>query len=313
MFYFRKYKKIIMLFILFQIVLAVKLYANEYFLATYNIRCLETSDKINGNDWSNRVENICNLVLFNDFDVFGIQEANDSQLQDIVKYVGKEYSFTGVGCDDGLKKGAINAILFKKNKFEVIESNTFWLSDTPEKISKGWDGRFYRTCSWVKLLDKTSKDTIYFFNTHLDAGGKIAREKSCELILEQIKKISNGENAILVGDFNSLETDNNIKTLISRKYLFDAYELAKYRWMPNGTYNAFNPLRISSKRLDHIFVTKNINVSRYGIINAFYYITDGKVIKNYKRFPYGPKNIQLHIPSDHYPLCCKISIDSVKY
>ena len=80
----------------------------------------------------------------------------------------------------------------------------------------------------------------------MDASGKIAREKSSHLLLSQIKKICNNENAVLVGDFNSLETDSNIKTLIGSKYLFDAYDLAKYRWMPNGTFNALNRLEFQT-------------------------------------------------------------------
>ncbi len=284
------------------------LFSNEYIIATYNIRCIEEKDKIKGDGWDNRVDKICSLILFNDFDIYGVQEANHDQIQDMLKFLGNEYDYSSTGSDDGKIKGSHNAVFFKKEKFELISSGTFWLSDTPNKISKGWDSKFFRICSWVKLLDKGSNKLIYFFNTHLDATGKLAKENGCQLLIDQIKKICVDGNAVLVGDFNSYETDKQIKTISTSKYLFDAYELAKYKWMPNGTYNAFNPLRISSKRLDHIFVTKNINVSRYGIINTFYYITDGKDITNYRKFPYGPKIVKLHSPSDHYPLCAKISI-----
>ena len=282
------------------------LFANEYIVATYNIRCIEEKDKIKGDDWNNRVDKICNLILFNDFDIFGVQEANYNQIQDMLRFIGNEYDYSSTGSDDGKNKGTHNAIFFKKEKFKIIASSTFWLSDTPYKISKGWDSRYFRTCSFVHLLDKEKKE-IYFFNVHLDATGKLAKENGCLLLLNQIKKICKEGYAILVGDFNSHETDKQIKTISTSKYLVDAYEIAKYKWVPNGTYNSFNPLRISSKRLDHIFVTNNITVSRYGIINSFYYITDGKAITNYKKFPYGPKIVELHSPSDHYPLCAKIS------
>ncbi len=288
------------------------LYSADYIVATYNIRCIEEKDKIKGDGWDNRVDKICNLILFNDFDIYGVQEANYDQITDMLKCLGNEYDCSSTGSDDGKLKGSHNAVFFKKEKFKLLASDTFWLSDTPDKISKGWDSRFFRICSWVLLQDKENNHNIYFFNTHLDATGKLAKENSCQLLLDRIKTICKESNAVLVGDFNSYETDKHIKTISTSKYLFDAYDISKYKWMPNGTYNAFNPLRISSKRLDHIFVTKNIKVSRYGIINTFYYITDEKVISNYKKFPYGPKNIQLHVPSDHYPLCAKISIKTDK-
>ncbi len=285
------------------------IFANEYYICTYNIRCDEAKDKQSKNNWSIRVENLSNLILFNSFDIFGVQELNSNRLKDLINFIGIEYNYVGVASDDGQDTGSYSAIFYKKNKFKILASDTFWLSENPNKVSKGWDSKFNRICTWAQLYDINNKCSLWFFNTHLDATGEIAKRKGLELISQKITEITKNKNTILTGDFNLYESDKTYKTIINSKQLLDAYDISKYRWMPTGSYNAFNPERISSKNLDHILVSKNIKVSRYGILNNFYYNIDGVSISNYKKIPKGAKNIELHIPSDHYPLCCWVDVN----
>lgn len=252
-------------------------------LMTYNIRYDNPGDK--ENRWDLRKEFLTAQIKFYEPDVIGIQEGLDHQ----VKYMNKsldQYDFTGVGRNDGNTKGEYSGIFYKSDKYKIIKSSTFWLSDTPEKISRGWDAALERICTYALFEEKFSKQKFWFFNTHFDHRGEKARKNSAKLIISKIKEI-NKENypVILTGDFNLKPDENPIQYIT--KYMIDSKESASVvSFGPEGTFNGFNYNYTDSKRIDYIFLSRTgIKVKKYSVL------TDSK---NHR------------FPSDHFPVFVEI-------
>ncbi len=171
-------------------------------------------------------------------DVFGIQEGLLRQLE----YLNEQlpgYQRIGVGRDDGKDGGEFSALFFKKDRFKLLDSGTFWLSETPDVVSKGWDAALPRVCTYVRLRDKQAKKNLWVFNTHFDHVGKTARKESAELILKKIReKNTANEPVIVMGDFNAEPAEAPIAVLL--RELKDARALSQEApFGPEGTFNAF--------------------------------------------------------------------------
>ena len=142
-------------------------------VASYNLRNANGGDSINGNGWGQRYPVIAQIVQYHDFDIFGTQECFIHQLKDI-KEALPGYDYIGVGRDDGKEKGEHSAIFYRTDKFDVIEKGDFWLSETPDVPSKGWDAVLPRICSWGHFKCKDTGFEFLFFNLHMDHIGKKA-------------------------------------------------------------------------------------------------------------------------------------------
>ena len=141
-------------------------------LISYNMRNSGGGD--GPNDWEHRRHATRQMIRQEAPDVFGVQEALADQLQ----YLDEEcpqYARVGVGRDDGDKAGETMAIYYLRDRFDLLDSGTLWLSETPDRPSRGWDGACNRTMTWAELRDRTSGKTFFYFNTHLDHKGKTAR------------------------------------------------------------------------------------------------------------------------------------------
>jgi endonuclease/exonuclease/phosphatase family metal-dependent hydrolase len=196
------------------------------------------------------------------------------------------YGHISAGRDDGKAKGEASPIFYKTSRFEVLKSGHFWLSEQPDRPSKGWDAALNRICTWGQFKDKESGKAFWFFNLHMDHVGVVARAESAKLVLAKIKEICGAEPVILTGDFN-VDQRNESYTLIAESGLLRcAYETAVVRYAHSGTFNAFNTQVTSDSRIDHIFVSKDFTVERYGIL------TD----------TYVPQEGPPRLPSDHYPV-----------
>ena len=154
---------------------------------SFNIRLNVDSDK--ENSWTNRKQDVADLLTYYHPDYFGVQEALPDQMKDIKNGL-KNYDYVGVGRDDGKEKGEFSAIFYDTDRLQVLKSDTFWLSETPEKPSKGWDAALNRICTYAVFRDKKSKKEFMALNLHFDHIGNIARVKSSELILKKIKEIN---------------------------------------------------------------------------------------------------------------------------
>jgi endonuclease/exonuclease/phosphatase family metal-dependent hydrolase len=250
---------------------------------TYNIRYDNPSDGENA--WSNRKAYFCSQLGFYSPDIFGIQEALPNQVDDIQSQL-IAYNHVGIG-RDGIGKGESSNIFFKKDRFTLLQENTFWLSETPDIISKGWDAALNRVCTYALLKDRQTKKTFWIFNTHLDHKGEVARTNSIELILSKIKTL-NSKNypVILMGDFNSEPTEERIINLKSQ--MLDTYDVSQEKpFGPSGTFNAFKHNEAVTTKIDYIFVSKNnaFSVKKYAILS------DSKELK---------------YPSDHLPVYVKL-------
>ncbi|HRP58268.1 endonuclease/exonuclease/phosphatase family protein [Agriterribacter sp.] len=253
-------------------------------IATYNIRYNNAHDSLNA--WPNRKENVKALIRFHEFDIFGTQEGLIEQINGISEL--EAYARTGHGRDDGKEAGEHSAIFYKKDRFKLLESGDFWLSEIPEKPGKGWDAKCCnRICSWGKFQDQQTRKTFYFFSVHFDHQGVIARRESGKLMVKKIQEIAKNAPVICVGDFNSTPETEQIKTM--QTILNDSYKVTQDPpYGPVGTFNSFRFTAPMKNRIDYIFVSKGIKVLKYGVL------TDAK---------------DQRYPSDHQPVMIKAVIN----
>ena len=278
--------------------------AQELNVGSINVRLLSKQDYKKYNGWNLRKGYLCDLINLEAFDVFGAQEVKKPQLDDMLKAL-PDYRYIGVGRDDGKEKGEYSPVFYRKDKFKLLDGGTFWLSETPEKVSKGWDGACRRVCTWGYFQRKSDKTCFYFLSTHLDHKGPIAKMEGAKLIVKFVKEHCKGENTILVGDFNVDQNSDTYKVFVENGILNDTYDLAKYRFSPTGTFNGFNSYRYTTRRIDHIFVTKDIAVSRYGTLTYHYYRdmeAENQAMDTAAPVEIKGQNRDIKCPSDHYPV-----------
>lgn len=298
-------RKTIYLFAVLLFFLPLIAQENSMSVASFNIRYDNPGDAEHGNGWKDRLPVIGRLIRFHDFDVLGIQEALHNQMQDL----GKElpaYASTGVGRDDGAARGEYAAIFYKKEKYELLDQGHFWLSETPDVVgSKGWDAALPRICSWAKLKELATGFEFYIFNLHMDHIGKQAREESAKLVLRKVGQIAGNHHAIITGDFNSNQESEAYKTFEQSGIVKDTYQLAPIKMAANGTFSAFDAKRYTEERIDHIFVTGDFEVSRYGVLTDKYWHTTGdEEVWVSDSFPSDQQYVvgTVRLPSDHYPV-----------
>ena len=232
---------------------------------TYNIRYDNPND--GKNKWSKRKVFLTDQIAYNQPDVFGIQEGLQHQVQYLDSIFGG-YNYIGIGRDDGKTKGEYSAIFYQKERLEVLNKGTFWLSETPNEISVGWDASMERICTYGLFKNKTNSEQFWVFNTHFDHIGNIARVKSAGLILEKIEEL-NIDNlpVIVMGDFNLKPETVAIQLLA--KYLNDTNKISKSKpFGPTGTFNGFNFSKPVLDRIDYIFTSKDgIQVLKYAVLS----------------------------------------------
>ena len=177
---------------------------SEIKVMSYNIRLSSGTEKADSiYHWQHRKEASLNLMHEENPTVFGLQEACPDQMDYMVENL-PEYGYIGVGRDDGKRKGEFMSIFYKKEEVELIDGGTFWLSETPDEVSKGWDAACFRTCTWALLKKKDTGKKFVYMNTHLDHKGKVAREESIKLIVERAEKLTGGKLPVFItADFNS--------------------------------------------------------------------------------------------------------------
>lgn len=232
-------------------------------LITYNIRMNTPADGEHA--WPRRKEDVAMLFKFHRADIFCVQEALPEQMDDLAaSFPG--FSYEGVGRDDGKREGEFSAVFYNRERFEKLEGGTFWLSETPEVCSFGWDAACRRVCSWVKLKEKSSQQILQVFNTHFDHKGVEARKESARLILRKVAEISEGKGkVVLCGDFN-LPPESEPVGLITEQ-LNDAFEVSVLpAYGSVATYHGFTYDDPPQRRIDYVFVSSDVKVLRYGAL-----------------------------------------------
>jgi endonuclease/exonuclease/phosphatase family metal-dependent hydrolase len=279
-------------------------YAQDLVVGTYNIRYDSSGDKQEGNGWERRCPLIARQILFNDFDIFGTQEVLHHQLENLLGELSG-YGYIGVGRDDGKTKGEYVPVFYKKDRFRLLKSGSFWLSENTDYPNKGWDAALPRICTWGQFKDLKKKKEIWFFNIHFDHIGKEARRQSAALILNRIGEMCGKDAAvILTGDFNVDQTNESYKLLAGSGILHDTYETAKVRYALNGTFNSFRSDRLTNSRIDHIFISDKFIADRYGILTDSYRtpVNDEKLDAG--NFPKEVFSVEAEarMLSDHFPV-----------
>ena len=223
------------------------------------------------------------------------------------------YDYIGVGRDDGKQAGEHSAIFYRKEKFEVLDHGDFWLSTITDRPNKGWDAVLPRICTWGKFRDKQTGFTFLFFNLHMDHIGVQARAESAKLILKKLKEFPEKLPAILTGDFNVDQHNESYLLLDNSGIMRDSYQIADFRYVPNGTFNAFHADRKTDSRIDHLFLTKEFDVKKYGVLTDTYR-SEAKESAQKEQDANFPKEVSMQkyvarTPSDHFPVMVVVEVE----
>jgi len=227
---------------------------------TLNLRYDNPRDSINA--WPNRARLVSDFLNSERPDLLGMQEVLVNQY-DYLDSVLVGYSSIGVGRSDGAKGGEMNPVFFRNDRFELIRTKTFWLSETPEiPGSRSWGAGLPRIVTWVELSEKSTHMHFYFFNTHFAHDSDSARIMSSRLLLEKVDSISAGFPFVITGDFNMLISSKGYEILTgpfeSVPLLLDTYAVSHKRPVgPAYTFNGFSD-STSAGRIDYIFVRKGM-------------------------------------------------------
>lgn len=247
------------------LLIAVNANCQDVKVITYNIRYDNPND--GENRWDMRKQFLSEQMQFYAPDVFGIQEGKLHQLNYLDSTL-VDYKYIGIGRDSSPDQGEFSAVFYNHRKLRLIKEATFWLSETPGKISRGWDAMFERICTYGLFESIATKQRFYIFNTHFDHVGVAARRNSAKLIVEKINAINTeGFPFILTGDFNS-ETDSDAYKYLSSQINDSRIMSKKGSFGPSGTFNNFEfhkPVRLL---IDFIFTSKNnIEVLKHAVLS----------------------------------------------
>ncbi len=254
-------------------------------VATYNIRYATQADEQSGNGWELRRDPLVKVILNHGFDLIGTQEGRAKQLEDLkdrlpgFDYLGHSYGTVSANHHNC-------ATFYRTALFEVLDSGVFWLSQTPEAPSVGWDADDHRICQWTRFRVKKTGKEFFFFNTHFYWRLKEAKAESGPLLVRKMKEIAGENPVICVGDFNSGSGTPQIMAL--KEMLSDAYDISQQpregveeTGFSGGVFQG-NP----KYRIDYIFLSRHFEARDYKVLSDRY---------NGDRYP-----------SDHLPVTSRI-------
>lgn len=278
-------KKIILIPAL--LLLSVLLFAQtEIKMMSFNIRLDVASD--GENRWDARKDKVAGLISYYEPDFVGGQEVQHHQLQYLSDSLNG-YSFIGVGRDDGKQEGEYSCIFYKKDKFNLIQQSTFWLSPTPDSVSFGWNAACRRVCTYGLFQSKKTKQFVWVFNTHFDHISEPARAESAKLIVRKIGEVNTKHYPVIVsGDFNSKPVEEPAKYMM--QHLDNARTISRQVYGGADTWNGFHFNKKPDGCIDYIFVSKDKRIS----VSKFATLTDSYDMK---------------YPSDHFPIMATITIN----
>jgi endonuclease/exonuclease/phosphatase family metal-dependent hydrolase len=249
--------------------MSFSLSAQELNVMTFNIRFNTSSDDLDA--WPHRKDKVASQILFHEVQLLGVQEALHDQMMDLKERLPK-FNYVGVGRDDGKEKGEYSAIFYDTTRLQLLNSQTFWLSETPAiPGSKSWDAAITRIVTWAKFKDKKTKKIFFAFNTHFDHMGKVARRESAKIILAKVKEIASSSPAVITGDFNSEPGDEPVQIIMDKNnplHLVDSKEISQApHYGPTGTFNGFKSKERNDQPIDYIFTKGKWKVLKHASIS----------------------------------------------
>lgn len=233
--------------------------------------------------WQNRIPLAVRAIRNYEPDSFGVQEAHIGWMNALAASL-PDYAWVGVGRDDGAEKGEFSAVFFRRDMFRLIDSGTFWLSETPEKPGLGWDADCIRVCTWALLENTETGKRFVHFNTHLDHIGPIAQQKGAELVAERSRSLFADVPAVFTGDFNVTPESAPCQAVKAGGFR-DARDVAPVT-DKGVTFHDFESGRESSV-IDYVFVRGDVKVNSFSVIRD---------------------RIDGELPSDHYPVIADIDL-----
>ena len=248
---------------------------------TFNVKI--TGDGYQSND--NRLPRVVEMIARHGADSVGVQEA-DKWWTDNIEEALPQYARVGAYRDDGESLGESCSVFYLKDKYDLVESGTFWLSETPDVPSKGWDGGCSRVVTYAILKDKATGFVYAHFNTHFDNVGEQAKAESVPLLATRIAQIAPDIPVVLTGDFNSREGSEIYANLTAcglndTKYLAEEADDC-------ATYADFNPFVFNTKPIDYVFVNGYVSSVKSSYVDS--------------------EMIDMVYPSDHFPIIVDITL-----
>jgi endonuclease/exonuclease/phosphatase family metal-dependent hydrolase len=258
---------------------------------SFNIRLGTASDRFD--HWAFRRDMLFDLLRDENADLVGLQEAYRFQIDEILTAL-PDYAVVGVGRDDGRARGETSAILYRRDRFYVAESGTFWFSDTPSVPgSRHWGNNITRISTWARFIDRDGA-AFWHFNLHLDHQSQPSRERSTELLLRRIEARANPDEPVIVtGDFNVGEDNPAIHQLVGAPgstnagppAFVDTFRVIHPAEREVGTFTGFKPGATTGPKIDYVLVQPGTTVQEAAIVRTS---RDGRY------------------PSDHFPVTARI-------
>lgn len=254
---------------------------NAMRIMSFNIRCANV-----GNDtWEDRIDIVTQSIIDGNPDSVGVQEATPEWMETLNKTLGEKYSYVGVGRDDGDNEGEYSAIFYLKDKYNVVDSGTFWLSETPDEVSFGWDAACRRVCTWVVLEDKATGQKYAHLNSHFDHVGIEARKNSVELIINKAKEFEDIP-VVFTADMNVRQDGDNYNQFVESGVLKDTKFIAPDT-MDYCTYHDTKPTQHDGDIIDYVMINDKFDAAVYKVVTEG---IDGRYV------------------SDHYPIYADLII-----
>lgn len=262
---------------------AISSSAQDLSVMTYDLRLDNPMD--GRNQWMNRKGNVATLIRKYQPDVVGVQDALHHQLRDLMIDLG-QYTYFGVGEEDGNERGSYNAIVYKKDKLQVLSSGTFWLSSSPDVPgSKSWNEVHAYSATWIKFKRTDNGATFIIINTQFDSQSATAQAKSVDVVKKKVLQLAGKLPYIITGDFNMERTDDPYLSMTNGKTL--SLLDTKPANDNGGTFCGFRSENMTCKMADYIFIAPYWQNTNYTIIHDH---TEG------------------YFPSDHLPVMVTLGV-----
>ncbi len=250
-------------------------------IMSFNIRCTN----VGLDTWEDRIDIVSQTMLESEADSIGVQEATPEWMATLKETVGEKYACVGVGRDDGDNKGEYSSIFYLKDKYTALDSGTFWLSETPDTPSRGWDAACNRVCTWVILENKETGEKYVHLNSHFDHIGIEARRNSVDLILDKAREFTDFP-IVFTADMNVEEGSENYKQFVDSGVLKDTKFIAPES-MDYCTYHDTKPQLHKEDVIDYVMVNDGFEALKYRVVTEG---IDGRYV------------------SDHFPVYADIVI-----
>ena len=250
-------------------------------IMSFNIRC----GNVGNETWEDRIGIVSQTMLESEADSIGVQEATPEWMAALIENTGDKYAFVGVGRDDGDNEGEYSSIFYLKDKYDIEDSGTFWLSETPDMVSFGWDAACRRVCTWAVLVNKESNLKYVHINTHFDHIGIAARKNSVDMIVNKAKEFTDVP-VVFTADMNVVEGSENYKQFVESDVFRDTKYLAPDT-MNYCTYHDTKPEQHKDEVIDYVMINKKFDAVSYKVVTEG---IDGRFV------------------SDHFPIYADIVI-----